>query len=68
MTDLRTLFRTIDDLTDDEKRQVMAYLQGTQPNHPTSSQPRVFDLHAGVIWVSVDFDDELPEAFWLGDS
>ena len=28
--------------------------------------PRVAGLHAGAIWVSDDFDEELPEAFWTG--
>ena len=31
-------------------------------------KPRVAGLHAGSIWVSEDFDQELPEEFWLGNS
>jgi hypothetical protein len=27
---------------------------------------RVFGLHAGQVWVSDDFDDPLPDEFWLG--
>ena len=35
---------------------------------PEESRVRVAGLHAGAIWVSEDFDEELPEAFWLGES
>lgn len=33
---------------------------------PSSSMPRVAGLHTGAIWVSDDFDEELPEVFWTG--
>lgn len=29
--------------------------------------PRVASLHRGNFWVSDDFDDPLPESFWLGE-
>jgi antitoxin (DNA-binding transcriptional repressor) of toxin-antitoxin stability system len=32
----------------------------------SSSMPRVAGLHPGAIWVSDDFDEELPKAFWTG--
>ncbi len=32
-----------------------------------SDKPRVFDLHPGAIWMSDDFDDPLPDEFWLGE-
>jgi hypothetical protein len=66
MTDLQTLFRTIDELTPEEKQQVVEYIQEHQATEP-SVQPRVFDLHAGVIAMSDDFDEELPLSFWLGE-
>jgi len=30
--------------------------------------PRVAGLHAGAIWISEDFDELLPEEFWMGDA
>ncbi|HRJ43795.1 MAG TPA: hypothetical protein PL105_18050 [Caldilineaceae bacterium] len=33
----------------------------------TSDPPRVPGLFAGQIWMSDDFDDPLPDSFWLGD-
>lgn len=32
-----------------------------QPN------PRIAGLHAGMGWMSDDFDAELPDSFWLGE-
>jgi antitoxin (DNA-binding transcriptional repressor) of toxin-antitoxin stability system len=29
--------------------------------------PRIAGLHAGSTWVSDDFDDPLPDEFWLGE-
>jgi hypothetical protein len=53
---MQTLFRTINELTPEEKQQVVVYIQ-----EPTQSlyQPRVFDLHADVISVRDDFDETL---------
>ncbi len=31
------------------------------------NKPRVAGLHAGMGWISDDFDDELPDSFWLGE-
>ncbi len=28
---------------------------------------RVAGLHAGAIWVSPDFDEPLPDEFWMGN-
>ena len=28
---------------------------------------RIFGLNRGTIWVSDDFDDPLPDSFWLGE-
>jgi antitoxin (DNA-binding transcriptional repressor) of toxin-antitoxin stability system len=33
---------------------------------PTTAQPRTPDLFPGAIWASEDFDDPLPDEFWLG--
>ena len=36
---------------------------------PASSQrqPRVAGLHRGAAWVSEDFDQPLPDEFWMGN-
>ncbi len=35
------------------------------PVSGTASQSRIAGLHKGAIWISDDFDDPLPDAFWL---
>jgi hypothetical protein len=33
----------------------------------TAPKKRVMGLHPGSIWMSDDFDDPLPDAFWVGE-
>jgi hypothetical protein len=35
---------------------------------PISSVPRAFGLHSGAVWMSDDFDEPLPDSFWLGEA
>ncbi len=30
------------------------------------TMPRIAGLHAGAVWMSKDFSEPLPEAFWTG--
>ena len=34
---------------------------------PQSLKPRVPGLHEGQVWIADDFDDPLPDSFWLGE-
>lgn len=33
-----------------------------------AKKPRVFGLHPGAMVMAPDFDDPLPDEFWLGES
>ena len=33
---------------------------------PSPGRKRVMGLHRGVAWMSDDFDEPLPDEFWLG--
>lgn len=33
----------------------------------SSRTPRIPGLHKGQVWMSEDFNDSLPDSFWLGD-
>ena len=67
MTDLDTLFRAVDALSTEEKQQLVEYIQ--RAGLPESQRkPRVFGLHPDGIWISEDFDDELPDSFWLSEA
>lgn len=34
---------------------------------PKHKKQRIPDMHKGGVWMSDDFDDELPDSFWFGD-
>ena len=36
-------------------------------NSSSPPKPRIAGLHEGAIWVSDDFDQELPDDFWTGN-
>ncbi len=40
-----------------------------EPNLPSNSSilPRTAGLHQGEIWMSDDFNEPLPDEFWLGE-
>lgn len=68
MIDMEALFRAIDTLTAEEKQQIVAYIEERQPEgESTPCQPRTPGLFPG-IWMSEDFDAELPDSFWFGDN
>lgn len=46
--------------------QVLQQRYATQAAEPAPMTPRALGLHAGKVWVSDDFDAELPDEFWLG--
>lgn len=80
MADLQQLFHEIDDLSENELKQLHTYLsehlsaKGRAEESAKTPEPvlgpRVLGMHAhlGKAWLSDDFCDELPDSFWLGDS
>ena len=72
MTDLQTLFREVDGLSAAELRQLYEYIVKNRikfldgEESPTLPETRIPNLFPG-IWTSDDFDDELPDSFWLGE-
>lgn len=75
MSDMQMLFQQIDDLSPDEIRELYDYIVKNHiefvPSKAPDEQPkqRALGLHAhlGPHWMSDDFDDELPDSFWLGE-
>lgn len=37
------------------------------PIQKTAQKERILGLREGQVWTSDDFDEELPESFWLGE-
>jgi hypothetical protein len=70
-----TLLNQLQALPPEQRQQVVDFMEFlTQkyahlptPDHLTSS-PRVLGLQAGQGWISPDFNDPLPDEFWLGET
>ena len=64
------LHTLIDRLPADLQREVYdfaASLLRQRGEQAPVKKPRVMDLHKGQFWMSDDFDDPLPDEFWLGE-
>ncbi len=60
LTELVTMVRAGDEVILTEGNTPVARLV------PIAAVPRVAGLHRGAIWASDDFDEPLPEEFWVG--
>jgi Protein of unknown function (DUF2281) len=66
--DASSLHNLIEQLPAELKKEVYdfaAFLLEKQ-KQPSQKKPRVAGLHAGQTWISKDFDEPLPDEFWLG--
>ena len=64
-----SLHTLIEQLPADLKQEVhdfAAFLLEKRGKQQRSKKPRIMDLHKGQFWMSDDFDDPLPDEFWLG--
>jgi hypothetical protein len=47
---------------------ILNKLKDNEANEIDNLKPRILGLHAGsTVYVAEDFDDELPNSFWLGE-
>lgn len=60
---------TIKFLTVREKEDLVKYLLNQESKEEKDSvlQVRVAGLHRGNVWMSEDFNEPLPDEFWLGE-
>ena len=71
MTLLETIIRELSSAPDTLLVQVLNLIHSAKDDHTLSSKssnsPRIPNLHQGEIWISDDFNDPLPDEFWLGE-
>jgi hypothetical protein len=72
MTILETIVRELTSAPEPLLLKVLDFIQSTKVNSTTlvsnsSDSPRVADLHQGQIWMSDDFNEPLPDEFWIGE-
>ena len=71
MTILETIVSELTSAPEPLLEKVLNFIQSTKVNSTSvfdaSDTPRIADLHKGQIWMSEDFNDPLPDEFWLGE-
>ncbi|MCF4965646.1 type II toxin-antitoxin system VapB family antitoxin [Nostoc sp. CMAA1605] len=67
------LIAKVQTLAPEQQQQVLDFVEFlmqkyTQPEKTQETpQQRVLGLHEGQIWMSDDFNDPLPDEFWMGE-
>ncbi len=59
------LLKLLDQLSDEQKQIAREHLEARAAE--TQKGQRILGMHPGAIWTSEDFDDPLPDEFWLGE-
>jgi hypothetical protein len=71
MTILETIIRELSTAPETLLLEVFNLIQASKNDttlvSDSSSMPRIPGLHQGEIWISDDFNDPLPDTFWLGE-
>lgn len=75
MVDVQTLIQAVDALSASELKQLYTHIVETRVQFVAAQDARVpatpcilgLHEHLGRAWMSDDFNDELPQQFWLGE-
>jgi hypothetical protein len=71
MTTLETIVSELASAPETLLLEVLDFIHSAKNNSNLSSNssltPRIPGLHQGQIWISEDFNDPLPDEFWLGE-
>jgi hypothetical protein len=62
--DFDQLLKAVDQLSDEQKHTLSAYLDDTGPQ----KKQRILGLHPGAFQPGEDFNDPLPDEFWFGEA
>lgn len=71
MITIETIIRELDSAPEPLLLAVLDFIQSTKAKitqvSNQSSTSRIAGLHKGEIWMSEDFNEPLPDEFWLGE-
>ena len=71
MTTFETIVRELASVPEPLLLRVLNFIRLVKGNATlatdSSRAPRIPGLHQGQVWMSEDFNDSLPDSFWLGD-
>ena len=64
------LISKLQELPEEQQQQVLDFIEFLEQKYVLNSdksKQRVLGLHEGQIWISDDFNEPLPDEFWLGE-
>ncbi|MGI2906563.1 type II toxin-antitoxin system VapB family antitoxin [Tolypothrix sp. VBCCA 56010] len=63
------LIAKLQTLPPEQQQQVLDFVEFLAQKYvqPQAPKKRVMGLHKGQIWMSEDFNDPLPDEFWMGE-
>jgi hypothetical protein len=71
MITVETIVNELNSMPETLLAEVLSFVRATKNKSVQTSQQlgfqRVAGLHEGQIWMSDDFNEPLPDEFWLGD-
>jgi len=71
MITVETIVNELNSMPEPLLAEVLSFIRAAKNKSVQSSQQigfqRVAGLHEGQIWMSDDFNEPLPDEFWLGD-
>ena len=70
MITIETIVNELDTAPEGLLVEVLNFIRSAKSKNVQSSEQipqRIAGLHEGEIWMSDDFNDPLPDEFWLGD-
>lgn len=71
MTILETIVRELASAPEPLLLRVLDFIRSTKGSSTlaanSSGEPRIPGLHQGQVWMSEDFNEPLPDDFWLGE-
>jgi Protein of unknown function (DUF2281) len=73
MSTIESIVRELEKIPEPMQLSVLAFIRSLDPSatpenhHPSELPPRTLGLNRGAMKMSDDFDEPLPDEFWLGE-
>jgi Protein of unknown function (DUF2281) len=73
MSTIESIVRELEKIPEPMQLSVLAFIRSldesatTENHHPAELPPRTLGLNRGAMKMSDDFDEPLPDEFWLGE-
>jgi Protein of unknown function (DUF2281) len=73
MSTIESIVRELEKIPEPMQLSVLAFIQSLNTSaisdrHPSELPPRTLGLNRGAMKMSDDFDEPLPDEFWLGEA